>query len=650
MQTMRTLMGVLALAAAAYATVTLSAKDTSTNVPAAGGSLRVAWTAEDASGSLENIFTAGAVIQPTVNGTILGSPTEPWLVGPDGTRASGEATLPLPFAGIASIDLVLIKAPVEAPILGKTIDPAQVLARLTAPLKATVTPFVAPAKLPAGGPAVTMWWEPWFTPKNFAAWPWAEAQPSMGTYDSSEPAPARQHALWLSSASVTNVGVDWTNNLWGCDTFSCRPANAMEIINATQLAVGVWEGMRSSEGIAAPASLLLTGLDNGPKASPQAVQEQAEFAAAALLHNASAGGAASSMHDPVTGDPLLVVFDGSLADHRAETSLAGWAIRWMGSQLQERPSAATQLGYWSWMDGTEAAVITPPAGAQGPSSGAVTVSSAFFAGAGWTGAGALGKRGGATLVESLALVGSRTGWLPGGGGMALRFLFVNQWNEFAGQANGGGYGPNKTDFVDIFSSELGNDMEPTDLRTCGYRRWGVACGGYGWRQLNLLRWGARWAADPAGAAGNETMLFVTWPPVGWAVNSSATVELRVLWALFDDAGMPLLGAAGTGAPPAAVLTVAEVFAGEPGLATPLPVLSTGPAATVSNSTPPAGTSLVVPAPQACSVDSNGLAVLRVCASGSSSRWPLSLREDDGAAAGTGKAGPACVEHAVACGV
>lgn len=66
-------------------------------------------------------------------------------------------------------------------------------------------------------------------------------------------------------------------------------------------------------------------------------------------------------------------------------------------------------------------------------------------------------------------------------------------------------------------------MEPTSLQACGYKRPGVACGGYGFRQLNLLRAMGDWVKDPAALAGS-TFLFITSPAVGTTANASLSVS------------------------------------------------------------------------------------------------------------------------------
>jgi hypothetical protein len=456
----------------------------------------------------------------------------------------------------------------------------------------------------------------------------------------------------MSSMGMGAVGIDWTNNLWNCDTFDCRNPNVWELMNDTQLAFGVWQGLRG-EGFTVPPALLLMGLDNGPVASMQAIEQQLQWTQSVILQNASAGAAQAMLTDPVTGQPLVVLFDGSLKDHTGQSSIGEWGVRWMGSQLQSRPSAAEDLGYWSWMDGVEDAVITPlPPAQRSPDDeqGSVTVACAFFGTEGWLGTSSLGKRGGATLIESFLGVNARVGRRgDGAGSMNIRYLWVNQWNEFAGQANGGGYGPDKNDYVDIYSSEMGNDMEPTDLRSCGYRRPGIACGGYGWRQMNLLRFLAAWTRDSS-VASNETILAVEYPPVGHALNGSATLALSVIWARFNTSGAPVVPGTGTAGPPPSIITVHEVDqqSGETRvLATQAPKALSSTAPHLGNTT---GTAVTVASPAVCGVDSSALALVSVCVEGYTSTQALRLREDDASYGAQQTKAPVCVEHAVACGI
>jgi hypothetical protein len=47
-------------------------------------------------------------------------------------------------------------------------------------------------------------------------------------------------------------------------------------------------------------------------------------------------------------------------------------------------------------------------------------------------------------------------------------------------------GPNHNDYVDSYSAELSNELEPTGPYACAYRRPGVACGAWGMYYVNLL--------------------------------------------------------------------------------------------------------------------------------------------------------------------
>jgi hypothetical protein len=234
------------------------------------------------------------------------------------------------------------------------------------------------------------------------------------------------------------------------------------------------------------------------------------------------------------GRPVAVVFDGTGANHSTVTHPV-FELRWMASQLQNTPGFAQTLDYWSWMDGSMQPVLSLRAGVPE----AATASSAFFAGNGWLDAStAAGKQGGSTLLQTAASALARAG------SQALPILWVNQWNEFAGQSNGQGYGPNQNIYVDIYSSELGNDMEPTSLTACAYRRPGVLCGGYGFQQLNLLQavaalahsWPAQRAASPLALS---SFLFLNQP--AWGVDGASQTQLALQWSAFQisPAGPPL---------------------------------------------------------------------------------------------------------------
>jgi len=359
------------------------------------------------------------------------------------------------------------------------------------------------------GPLVGLDWEPWFTPHNFN---WnggtmtSEAIPSVGRYTSIDILPMLQHLAWIEAASIDFLFVDWSNNLWGKTAWAQRNPNVQEIVNATQLTMGVYASERArrlaagdSAGAASvPKFAFLLGFDNGPNTTQAAIYEELDFIRDAMMLNDSVGidSFVVAPQSDAPGAPMLplaVIFDGSGRDH-STWSHPDFALRFMASQLQGRPTLGTKEQYWSWMDGAPAPVIArrPDGSAE-----AATATSAYFAGAGWIGAGAAGHAGGATLVVTVLSIWADTGnqgpvcsegspgcdhsVATGPSPANLSFVLVNQWNEFAGQANGQGYGPNHDLYVDSYSAELTNDMEPTDLAACAYRRPNTTCGGYGYR-------------------------------------------------------------------------------------------------------------------------------------------------------------------------
>ena len=106
---------------------------------------------------------------------------------------------------------------------------------------------------------------------------------------------------------------------------------------------------------------------------------------------------------------------------------------------------------------------------------------AFFPPGGWLSEYAYGRRGGWTYVESFKHALR----------VKPRFIEIHQFNEFAGQPEGHGYGPNKDVYVDSYSVELSDDIEPVSLTAPAYRGEGA----WGFFYLNLTRalaqeWGA----------------------------------------------------------------------------------------------------------------------------------------------------------------
>jgi hypothetical protein len=166
-----------------------------------------------------------------------------------------------------------------------------------------------------------------------------------------------------------------------------------------------------------------------------------------------------------------------------------------------------ELGYWSWMDGS----IDTPVTYQDGMAEAVTVSVGFFGAQGWKHPSAGGRRGGSTLLETFQTALKHR----------PRFVFLHQFNEFTGQPEGHGYGPDKSIFVDTYNVELSDDFEPVSLTAPGSRG---DQGGWGFFYLNL----ARALMDVyRGLDGGSTILTVSKPLAGHEVQGD---QLEVSWA------------------------------------------------------------------------------------------------------------------------
>jgi len=311
---------------------------------------------------------------------------------------------------------------------------------------------------------VGMEWEPWFTPRN-ARWDTAEAVPLVGNYDSFNTDAIRQHALWMTEAGVNFLLVDWSNNLWGKEHWSERAPGVNELMRGTTLLLDTYAQMRK-EGIPVPQITLLLGLDNGPTTTMTALNEELQWVYDNYVRNPRYQG----LWLYYEGKPLIVPFDGGGQAYKATNPAidsSRFTIRWMSTRFEV--NHAERNGYWSWMDG----VVHPIPTYHNGQAEALTVTPAFFGDGGWTYPQAMGRRGGATYLEEFKTALQHR----------PRFLLLNQWNEFAGQAEGTGYGPNKDQYVDTYNVELSDDIEPTSLTACSYR----GCGGWGFYYQNLTR-------------------------------------------------------------------------------------------------------------------------------------------------------------------
>ncbi len=337
---------------------------------------------------------------------------------------------------------------------------------LSAPV--TVDVFRRALVRPVGDPdrRVGIQFEPWFTPRN-ANWSSTPAVPLTGLYWSWNPDVTRQQMIWLIESGIDFLVVDWTNHLWDKAHWDERDDHTNEIIHATTMLLETLATLRD-EGNPVPTVVLYGGLNNGPATTIAAVNEAMAWIHHTYVRNPRFTGLFELYQDK----PLFLAHSGGGPNWK-DTSGASrldeshFTVRYQSFMHEFNDHA--DHGFWSWMDAT----LTPvPTLFEGEPEG-LTVSSAFFAGTGWKGEGAFGRKGGWTLTESFKTALQHR----------PRFLQIHQFQEFAGQWEGGGYGPARDMYVDSYSVELSDDIEPVSLTAHAYR----GEGGWGFLYLNLLR-------------------------------------------------------------------------------------------------------------------------------------------------------------------
>jgi hypothetical protein len=338
-------------------------------------------------------------------------------------------------------------------------------------------------------------WESWFIPRF--SWETAEGVPVMGFYDNTDADVYRQQILWFMDMGVDFIIPDWSNHMWGKKHWTERTPRADEIIHTTQLFLEVLADMRD-EGLDVPKVALMPGLTNGPPTTMEGLNEQLEWIYQDYLRNPRF----RDLWLIYDGKPLIIILDtGILANKKGTTESAfripffKWSlsrgdafteasidalrqkqgpvddthftVRWMSSQNQT--TRHHELGYWSWIDGSLKPMVTFRDG----KAEAVTVTPSLFAEYGWTAPEAYGRRSGWTYLESFkTALESRP-----------RVIMLHQWNEYKGQRIGHGHGPNKDVFLDTYSVEFSDDLEPISPTAPGYR--GVEP--YGFYYMNLTR-------------------------------------------------------------------------------------------------------------------------------------------------------------------
>lgn len=307
-------------------------------------------------------------------------------------------------------------------------------------------------------------WEPWFTPLNIT-WNTAEAVPVEGFYSSYDPLVARLHLLWMIRCGIDFILVDWSNNLWGKHHWAERSPGVDELIRGTDVLFQQAAKLKQ-EGLPVPRITLLLGLNNGPYTTTTALNEEMDW----VYHHYLQNPVFRPLWLKAYGKPLIVLFNGpgpSDLQGQEPIDMSHFTVRWMASQLQN--AHFERFGYWSWMDGTLSPI---PTYYQGKPE-ALTITIAFFGDGGWLYPPAMGHENGYTYLKEWQTAFS----------IRPRFLLICQWNEFAGQPKASGYGPKHDVYVDCFSPELSNDIEPTSLTTPAYR----GNGGWGYFYLNLTQ-------------------------------------------------------------------------------------------------------------------------------------------------------------------
>lgn len=473
--------------------VTISIKTDATSV-AMGKTLRIDAMASDPAGKP----ATGLLFLPMVNGKRWGC--HEWA------DAEGRATffLPLPNPGPNRIEVVAVTAAKAGLTPGQFVTPgiyADVLVGrfITSPenISNSIMIEVSWRKITHkdnGNSHICLQWEPWFGPQT-CFWESAHVVPVVGFHDSCDPDVLRQHFLWFADMGVDSLMADWSNHIWGKQHWVERPDGSNAIIHATEMALEMLAVMRD-EGIPVPKMTFLMGISNGPPATMTALNEQLEWVHNYMVRNPRF----QDLWIDYDGKPLMTVLDcGAVADPRGttesifripfikqtlggdaavidafRTSGAGkenkdlFTIRWVSTQLQTTQHES--MGYWTWMDGSINPVVTYKDGKPE----AVTVTPGFFGEHGWRGPEAQGRRGGMTLIRTF--------------NTALkthpRVVFLHQWNEYAGQGEGGGYGEKKDIYVDSYSVELSDDLEPVSLTAPGYRG---DQGGWGYYYANLTQ-------------------------------------------------------------------------------------------------------------------------------------------------------------------
>lgn len=321
------------------------------------------------------------------------------------------------------------------------------------------------------GSLMGMQYETWFTPKN-VTWDTAEAVPIFGKYSSYDVGIMRKHAEWFRQLGIDWLLIDWSNMLWMKPEWEQHTGATHELEETTELLLKTYSQM-NREGKRTPRIVLLLGLENGDPVHDGMKRLNGIFAF--LTRNYLSKPEYKNLWLYYNGKPLItILFNPAdpckvLAEREKPVALDApqWTVRWMASQLQI--NHAEKCGMWSWMDGSIRQLVTYHDHAAEDT----VVTPSCFADGGWLAKSATGRDHGAPYIQSWKVAFETR----------PKFIQIHQWNEFAGQKEGEGFGPDHHGYVDEYNLESSDDIEPTQLHGCAYR----GCGGWGYYYMNLTR-------------------------------------------------------------------------------------------------------------------------------------------------------------------